>query len=234
MAEPKNTLDRKAQELMEKTESDSRTRAYSGIMDHVLTGSLGAVRLRAAHIMILLPLAFLLYPTWRTERRKRRFPPFWDVVLCIAAVCCFAYILRRYDALAKTGRLNDTDVRVGIICLIVCFEAARRTSGNLAVIALVFLSYFALWGRYIPGTFGTAAFTLKRVIKSLVWDTIGILGTGSGVSATYIFIFILFGSFLKYSGFSQFINDISLTLVGRYHHPADEENRVSEGLRRGG
>ena len=190
MAEPKNTLDRKAQELMEKTESDSRTRAYSGIMDHVvtvilagfavfqlwanMTGSLGAVRLRAAHIMILLPLAFLLYPTWRTERRKRRFPPFWDVVLCIAAVCCFAYILRRYDALAKTGRLNDTDVRVGIICLIVCFEAAR-----------------------------------------LVWDTIGILGTGSGVSATYIFIFILFGSFLKYSGFSQFINDISLTLVGR-------------------
>ena len=197
MAEPENSLDRKAQELVEETESDSRTRVYSGIMDHVvtvilagfavfqlwanMTGSLGAVRLRAAHIMILLPLAFLLYPTWRTERRRRRFPPFWDVVLCIAAVCCFAYILRRYDALAKTGRLNDTDVRVGIVCLIVCFEAARRTSGNLAVIALVFLSYFALWGRYIPGTFGTAAFTLKRVIKSLVWDTIGILGTGNGV-----------------------------------------------------
>ena len=56
---------------------------------------------------------------------------------------------------------------------------------------------------------------MKRVIKSLVWDTIGILGTGSGVSATYIFIFVLFGAFLKYSGFSQFINDISLTLVGR-------------------
>ena len=173
------------------------------------------MRLRAAHIMILLPLAFLLYPTRKAERRKRSFPPVWDVGLCIAAVFCFAYILCRYDVLAKTGRLNDTDVRVGIVCLIVCFEAARRTSGNLAVIALVFLSYFALWGRYVPGTFGTAAFTLKRVIKSLVWDTIGILGTGSGVSATYIFIFVLFGSFLKYSGFSQFINDISLTLVGR-------------------
>ena len=231
MAEPGEALDRKAQELMEETDSDSRTRVYTGFMDTVitvilvgfavfqlwanLTGSLGAVRLRAAHIMILLPLAFLIYPTRKKERRKRRWPPVWDVVLCAAAVFCFAYILRRYDVLAKTGRLNDTDVRVGIICLIVCFEAARRTSGNLAVIALVFLSYFALWGRYVPGTFGTAAFTMKRVIKSLVWDTIGILGTGSGVSATYIFIFILFGSFLKYSGFSQFINDISLTLVGR-------------------
>ena len=216
---------------MEEADSDSRTRVYSGVADKLLsvllvgfalfqlwanlTGTLGAVKLRTAHILILLPLAFLLYPTYRSERRKRRMPPVWDLLLCAAAVFCFAYILRRYDALAKTGRLNDTDVRVGIVCLILCFEAARRTSGNLAVIALVFLSYFALWGRWVPGTFGTAAFTLKRVIKSLVWDTIGILGTGSGVSATYIFIFVLFGAFLKYSGFSQFINDISLTLVGR-------------------
>ena len=231
LAPEPDQLDQKALALMEEADKDSRTRVYSGVTGMLLsvllagfalfqlwanlTGTLGAVKLRTAHILILLPLAFLLYPTYRSERRKRRAPPLWDLLLCAMAVFCFAYILRRYDALAKTGRLNDTDVRVGIVCLLLCFEAARRTSGSLAVIALVFLSYFALWGRWVPGTFGTAAFTLKRVIKSLVWDTIGILGTGSGVSATYIFIFVLFGAFLKYSGFSQFINDISLTLVGR-------------------
>ena len=220
----------KAQQLMEETDSDSRTRTYTGLMDGIitailvgfavfqlwanLTGTLGAVKLRSAHVMILLPLAFLLYPTTKKERRTRKWMPVWDVVLSIAAIFCFAYILQRYDALARTGRLNSTDVWIGVVCLVLCFEAARRTSGNLAVIALVFLSYFAVWGRYVPGVFGTAAFPLKRVIKSLVWDTIGILGTGSGVSATYIFVFVLFGAFLKYSGFSQFINDISLTLVG--------------------
>ena len=224
-------LEEKAQHLMEETDSDSRTRTYVGVMDGILTavlvcfaifqvwanltGTLGAVKLRAAHVMVLLPLAFLLYPTYRKERRKRRWVPAWDVLLCAAAIFCFAYILRRYDSLARTGRLNSTDVWVGIVCLVLSFEAARRTSGNLAVIALVFLSYFAVWGRYVPGVFGTAAFPLKRIVKSLVWDTIGILGTGSGVSATYIFIFVLFGAFLKYSGFSQFINDISLTIVGR-------------------
>ena len=224
-------LEEKAQHLMEETDSDSRTRTYVGVMDGILTavlvcfaifqvwanltGTLGAVKLRAAHVMVLLPLAFLLYPTYRKERRTRRWVPAWDVLLCAAAIFCFAYILRRYDSLARTGRLNSTDVWVGIVCLVLSFEAARRTSGNLAVIALVFLSYFAVWGRYVPGVFGTAAFPLKRIVKSLVWDTIGILGTGSGVSATYIFIFVLFGAFLKYSGFSQFINDISLTLVGR-------------------
>ena len=224
-------LEEKAQHLMEETDSDSRTRTYVGVMDGILTavlvcfaifqvwanltGTLGAVKLRAAHVMVLLPLAFLLYPTYRKERRTRRWMPAWDVLLSAAAIFCFAYILRRYDSLARTGRLNSMDVWVGIVCLVLSFEAARRTSGNLAVIALVFLSYFAVWGRYVPGVFGTAAFPLKRIVKSLVWDTIGILGTGSGVSATYIFIFVLFGAFLKYSGFSQFINDISLTLVGR-------------------
>ena len=224
-------LEEKAQHLMEETDSDSRTRTYVGVMDGILTavlvcfaifqvwanltGTLGAVKLRAAHVMVLLPLAFLLYPTYRKERRTRSWMPAWDVLLSAAAIFCFAYILRRYDSLARTGRLNSMDVWVGIVCLVLSFEAARRTSGNLAVIALVFLSYFAVWGRYVPGVFGTAAFPLKRIVKSLVWDTIGILGTGSGVSATYIFIFVLFGAFLKYSGFSQFINDISLTLVGR-------------------
>ncbi|MBR1407902.1 MAG: TRAP transporter fused permease subunit [Clostridia bacterium] len=228
---PDPSLDERAQRLVEEKEADSRTRSYHGWADKVvtcllvfwtafelwanLTGRLGAVKLRTAHILFLLPLCFLLYPTFRKEKRRRKAPPVWDLALIAAAVFCFGYILWRYDAMAKTGRLNQTDVWIGVVCLLLAFEAARRASGNLALIALVFFSYFALWGRFVPGTFGTAAFTLKRVIKSLVWDTIGILGTGAGVSATYIFVFVLFGAFLKYSGFSQFINDISLTLVGR-------------------
>ena len=226
-----NELDAKAQKLMEDKDSESRTRILTGKMDKLLTivlivwavfqvwantfGTLGAVKLRTAHIMFLLPLAFMLYPTYKKERRKRGMIPLWDVALIALTVGCFGYLLWRYDALARTGRLNNTDVWVGVVCLLVVFEAARRASGNMAIIALVFLSYFAVWGKYIPGTFGTSSFTLKRVIKALVWDTNGILGTGAGVSATYIFVFVLFGSFLKYSGFSQFINDIALTLVGR-------------------
>lgn len=229
--ETQNGLDKKAQQLMEDRDAESRTRVFEGMLNKVFTavlviwaifqvwantfGTLGAVKLRTAHIMFLLPLALMLYPTYKKERRRRRMIPAWDVLLIAAAVASFGYILLRYDALAKTGRLNDTDVLVGIICLLVVFEAARRASGNLAIIALIFLSYFAVWGRYVPGTFGTSAFTLKRVIKALVWDTNGILGTGAGVSATYIFVFVLFGAFLKHSGFSQLINDVALTLVGR-------------------
>ncbi|MBQ8617951.1 MAG: TRAP transporter fused permease subunit [Clostridia bacterium] len=226
-----NELDAKAQKLMEDKDAESRTRILVGPAEKAFTavliiwaifqvwantfGTLGAVKLRTTHIMFLLPLAITLYPTFKKERRRRKSLPVWDYLFIALAVGCYGYILWRYDALARTGRLNNTDVYVGILCVLVAFEAARRTSGNLAVIALVFLSYFAVWGKYIPGTFGTSAFTLKRIIKALVWDTGGILGTGANVSATYIFVFVLFGAFLKYSGFSQFINDIALTLVGR-------------------
>ena len=229
--ETDNVLDKKAQRLMEDRDAESRTRVFEGTLNKVFTvvlviwaifqvwantfGTLGAVKLRTAHIMFLLPLALMLYPTYKKERRRRRMIPAWDVLLIAAAIASFGYILWRYDALAKTGRLNDTDVLVGVVCLLIVFEAARRASGNLAIIALIFLSYFAVWGRYVPGMFGTSVFTLKRVIKALVWDTNGILGTGAGVSATYIFVFVLFGSFLKHSGFSQLINDVALTLVGR-------------------
>ena len=208
-------LDDRAQKLVEDKDADSRLRVYIGPMEKALTavlliwaafqvwanmfGTLGAVKLRTAHIMFLLPLAFTLYPTFKKERRRRRLMPVWDIALTAAAILSYGYLFLRYDAVARTGRLNATDVWVGVVCLLVAFEAARRASGNLAVIALVFLSDF----------------TLKRVIKALVWDTNGILGTGAGVSATYIFVFVLFGAFLKYSGFSQFINDIALTLVGQ-------------------
>lgn len=236
MSEPKHqgaqeALDERAQRLVEEKDADSRTRVYTGPMEKVIAvvlvafavfevwantfGTLGAVKLRTAHIMFLLPLAFTLYPTYGKERRRRRVMPVWDIALIVLAVVSFGYVFWRNDAFARTGRLNDMDVVMGIVCLVMAFEAARRASGNLAIIALLFLSYFAVWGRYVPGTFGTSAFTLKRVIKALVWDTSGILGTGAGVSATYIFVFVLFGAFLKYSGFSQFINDIALTLVGR-------------------
>ena len=69
-------MEEKTRQLMEETDSDSRIREYTGVMEHLitvvlvcfaafqlwanLTGTLGAVKLRAAHIMLLLPLAFML------------------------------------------------------------------------------------------------------------------------------------------------------------------------------
>ena len=223
--------EKKAQELLEEKEAESRIRTYSGPMGTLLTillcawavfqiyfttfGVMSAVNLRAFHCAFLLCFTFLLYPTYKKEKRLRKLPPVWDIFLIAATIFTFGYLILNYTRIARIGgRVNQFEIVLAAVGLLLAFEAARRASGNLAVLALIFLAY-NWFGKYIPGKLGHNGFTLKRVLTAQFWGTQGILGTGIGVSATYIFLFVVFGAYLKYSGFSKFINDFSLTLVGQ-------------------
>lgn len=220
-----------AQKLLEEKDTDSRTRTYSGPMGKIITvllciwvgfqlyfstvGMISAVNLRAFHCIFLLLFTFLLYPAFKKENRRRKLPGILDIFFIAGAIFTFGYLITHYTAIARSGgRVNQFQVYLALGALIVVFEAARRTSLNLAVLALFFLAY-NFFGAFIPGQLGHNGFTLKRVLITQFWGTQGVLGVGIGVSATYIFLFVVFGSFLKYSGFSKFINDFSLTLVGQ-------------------
>lgn len=224
-------LEAKAQQLLEEKEAESRTRTYTGPMGTAVTvllciwtvfqlyfstvGPISAINLRAVHCIFLLAFTFLLYPTWKTERRVRALPPVWDMVLIVLSVLTFGYLILNYTRIAQTGgRVSQLELVIAGAALLLAFEAARRASGNLAILAGIFLAY-NWFGQFLPGRLGHNGFTLKRVLSTQFWGTQGLLGTGIGVSATYIFLFVVFGAFLKYSGFSKFINDFSLTLVGQ-------------------
>lgn len=224
-------LQEKAQKLLEEKDSESRTRTYTGPMGTAVTillciwtvfqlyfttlGTISAINLRAFHCIFLLVFTFLLYPTYKKERRVRTFPPVWDIALMVLGAATFGYLILNYTRVAQNGgRVTDFELLIAAAAVVVVFEAARRASGNLAVLALIFLAY-NWFGQYLPGRLGHNGFTLKRILVNLFWGTQGLLGTGIGVSATYIFLFVVFGAFLKYSGFSKFINDFSLTLVGQ-------------------
>jgi len=224
-------LEQKAQKLLEEKDSESRTRTYIGPMGTAITvllcawaafqlyfttfGVISAVNLRAFHCIFLLAFTFLLYPTYKKERRLRKLPPVWDLALIALSVLTFGYLILNYTRIAQNGgRVKDFELVIAAVALGLVFEAARRASGNLAILAAIFLAY-NWFGQYLPGRLGHNGFTLKRVLVTQFWGTQGVLGTGIGVSATYIFLFVVFGAFLKYSGFSKFINDFSLTLVGQ-------------------
>lgn len=227
----KKELDRKAQQMLEDKDADARMRTYDGFLGKVLIallcvwtafqlyfttiGAISAINLRAVHCMFLLLFTFLLFPTYKKERRRRKIPPVWDIFFIIGSLGSFGYLILNYTRIAMSGgRISDTEVVIALVAVVCVFEAARRASGNLAILAAVFLAY-NWFGAYLPGYLGHNGFTLKRVLITQFWGTQGLLGTGIGVSATYIFLFVVFGAFLKHSGFSKFINDFSLTLVGR-------------------
>ncbi len=220
-----------AQQMLEEKEADGKLRSYRGPLEQIITvlfliwsvyqiwantvGVVDAMAMRTWHLLFLLVFTFLLFPAYKSERRIRTIPPVFDIVLLALTAVAFFYLLTNYVSVAKRGGyLNKADLWIAGITMLLVFEAARRACRSLAILGLIFLLYNFL-GQFIPGTLGHVGFSLKRVLTIMIWGSQGIFGVGIGVSATYIFLFVLFGAYLKYSGFSQFINDISLTLVGQ-------------------
>ncbi len=220
-----------AQQLLEEKEADGKLRSYHGFVGHIITalfliwsvyqiyantiGIVDAMTLRTWHLLFLLTFTFLLFPAYKGEKRARRIPPVLDLVLLALTFYAFFYLLTNYISVAKRGGyMNKTDLWVAGLTMVLIFEASRRACRSLMILGFIFLLYNFL-GQFIPGDLGHVGFSLKRVLTTMIWGSQGIFGIGIGVSATYIFLFVLFGAYLKYSGFSQFINDISLTLVGR-------------------
>ena len=224
-------MDEKAQQLLEETDADARMRDYKGTWEKIIVallvawagfqlyfstiGIISAMNLRAFHCMFLLIFTFLLFPMTKKEKRKKTKPSPIDLVLILLTIATFGYLIANYTRIVRGGGfLTSTELIVAAVGLLLVLEAARRAGGTLAVLGVIFFAY-NFFGEWIPGQLGHNGFTLRRVLGHMFWGSQGIFGVGIGVSATYIFIFVLFGAFLKYSGFSKFINDFSLTLVGQ-------------------
>ncbi|MCL6612012.1 MAG: TRAP transporter permease [Peptococcaceae bacterium] len=179
-------------------------------------GVMSAINMRAIHLAMIMVLIFLMYPGRAKAPRNR--PTLPDLVLAAASFLTGLYIVYRYDAFAFSGGFANTiDYAFGVLTMLLVLEAGRRSIGPfLPVLGIVFLAY-AYFGNYVPGTFGHPGYTIERIIELMYLSTSGIYGVAIGVSATYIFLFILFGAFLGESGMAAFINRISMALAG--HSP---------------
>jgi TRAP transporter 4TM/12TM fusion protein len=94
------------------------------------------------------------------------------------------------------------------------FEAARRIMGPaLPLICGLFLAY-ALLGQHLPGDLAHRGYGLDQVVNQLSFGTEGLYGTPTYVSATYIFLFILFGAFLEQAGIIRLFTDFAMGYFG--------------------
>lgn len=221
------------QEIMEKVDVEARMRHYIGPMARIVSiitivwslfqiyvssfGIMDALKQRAWFLGFLLVLIFLLFPAVKKENRTRKLPTIWDFICIVASISSVAYLLVTYDtfALERGGLHVPLDLTFGAIGIIMTFEAARRVAGpTLTTLAALFLLYnFA--GKYIPGIFGHSGYSYERVVDMMFWGSQGIFGSVIGVASSYIFLFVLFGAFLRTSGFIDFTNNLALTVAGR-------------------
>jgi TRAP transporter 4TM/12TM fusion protein len=115
----------------------------------------------------------------------------------------------------RSGDLLQHDVAIGIVGLIVLFALVWKVLGPaLPIITGGFLCY-CLLGEYLPAPLDHRGYDLGQVVEHMMFGTEGVYGTPTLVSATYIFLFILFGTFMEQAGIIQFFNDISMAAFGR-------------------
>ena len=142
---------------------------------------------------------------------------YWlDYLLIVANIFVSIYLLGLQERFVMTaGRYTDMDIYVAILAVILAIEISRRVIGKiLPVIAVVFILY-ALFGNKLVGMFRTSSFSLKRVANTLYTASDGLYGQTLGVSAQYIYLFVLFGSILEMTGAGEFFVDLSFALVGK-------------------
>ena len=183
---------------------------------HLYTAGFGmieALRHRALHLSFALCLIFLLFPA--TKRSDPKKLPWYDVVLSLLGVSAGMYIIVNYNAIAfRAGWPTTWDTVFGLLTIVLVLEATRRALGAaLSVVGLVFLAY-AYFGPHIPGVFAHRGANLESLAEHLYLTTEGIFGIPIGVSATFVFLFILFGAFLEITGAGQFFIRLAIGMFG--------------------
>ncbi|WP_435074499.1 TRAP transporter permease [Halorubrum sp. HHNYT27] len=110
---------------------------------------------------------------------------------------------------------------LGAIGVLLVLEATRRTLGlPLMIIVATFIVY-ARWGYLISsstpflGLLAIPELTWPDIVQNLWYNTEnGVFGIPVTVSVSFIYIFILFGSFLEMSGAGQWFIDLAYALTG--------------------
>jgi len=180
-------------------------------------GALTAMFQRGIHIMLILAIVFLYYPPSK-KASKDKFDKYlvFDLFLSSLSFVVVLYILIFFDEIIwRQGEWTALDIALGIVAILLVIEATRRIIGLvMAIICLIFVIY-AYIGPYMPSLLAHKGYNTHRIVGQLYLTTEGIFGLPLGVAATFVFIFVLFGSFLEGTGGGNFFTELAYALTGR-------------------
>src|SRR5262245_37992565 len=192
-------------------------------------GAPEAILFRGMHLLFALVLVFLLYRMTSgasdgpvSDEQKQtdaRLPTILDYTLLVIAALPILYLFRNYEYVVTRiyyiDDLHRYDIVMAVVMTLIVLEATRRVIGwALPITAFVFLFYGLFIARLDPMT----------MLDQLFLTTEGIFGIPLSVSASYVLIFVLFGSFMEKTGVGQLFMDFAMALTG---HSAGGPGKVS-------
>ena len=168
---------------------------------------------RSIHLAFAVFLAYLSYPAFKRSPRER--VPVTDWVMALVGAFCAAYLFLFYREIAtRPGNPTDMDITTAVVGMVLLLEATRRVLGlPMVIVAVVFLTY-TFGGRYMPDMIAHRGLSLNRTMSHQWLTTEGVFGVALGVSSSFIFLFVLFGSLLDKAGAGNYFIKSAFALLG--------------------
>ncbi len=190
---------------------------------------LNATEMRSLHLALALLLAYLAYPFGK--RSSRTSIPYLDWTLALVGAFCAGYLFLFYRELSeRPGQPTTFDIAVAVAGMLLLLEATRRVVGPpMAIIASLMLVY-AFAGAYMPDAIAHKGVSLAKAVSHYWVTTEGVFGVALGVSASYIFLFVLFGALLEKAGAGSYFIKVAFALLGHLRGGPAKAAVVSSGL----
>lgn len=186
---------------------------------------------RAIHLAFGMFLAYMVFPALKRSPRDR--VPATDWLLAIAGALASAYISIFYRDLAQRPGLPTTmDLIAAGIGMVLLLEATRRALGPaLTITALVFLSYvFFGNAAWVPNVIQWQGASFAKAMSHQWLTTEGVFGIALGVSANFVFLYVLFGALLDQAGAGNYFIKVAFSLLGHLKGGPAKAAVVASGL----
>lgn len=166
-----------------------------------------------------------------TKKKTPKVNKIIDVVMiAILSVTLIYFLIMGKKVLMPTFTMTPMLVVLGILFMLCVMEAARRTIGIAVPILSIIGIAYCLLGKYIPGTFGHAGFKFPRLIEIICFTDRGIFGSVTGISATIIATFVIFGGILFATGGGETFINLASIVAGGFAGGAAKMAAVASGL----
>lgn len=154
-----------------------------------------------------------------------------DWVFAVAFSTAGIYIMVIWnDRTAKVGAPPQQDIIMATVMIVLLlFATYKATSWPLVITCIVFLIYTAA-GPYLPSILAHRGETWTRTANFMYVSTGSIFGVPSGIAATYIISFVIFGAFLERFGAGQWFVDLAYAGTGRFRGGPAKTSIASSAL----
>jgi TRAP transporter 4TM/12TM fusion protein len=204
---------------------------------HLYWGGFGfpePIWMRGFHLAVFVPPLFLLYPAKKSSPLDR--PTIADWLWALAAAAPHAWVM--WQAAAVADRMEYVDpfgpllMGLAVLAIVTLLEATRRAvEPGLAWMVIISLAYMQ-FGHLLPGVLNTRVFTPAEILESawLVPTAAGVYGPLTGIVATTIAVFIIFGSFMQASGTGRLFSNFGAAVAGRFSGGPAKVAVITSGL----